>query len=135
MEVEEIKGRLDSLGSGTIFNHRIMVYHSLEIGGKMRQKIRAACPMDDMLRDAVGDEITIFLLDNYVVGIKRSNGKSYAMKEECRLGVPSLIFCVVLVPVWGLGLVLLWGRHKAVHKTRARDKIRANLPNATLIEE
>lgn len=132
--MEEIKGRLESLGSSTIFNHRINVYNTFEIGGEILQKISVARSMNDMLQDAVGDEITLFLQGKEIVGMQRSNGKSYAMKEEHRPGILGWIFSIVLIPLYGIGLVLVYAKYWSGCKARERDKIREKLPTATLLE-
>ena len=132
--MEEITGRLESVGSSTIVNNSRNVYNTFEIGGRMLQKISAARSMDDMLRDCLGEEITIWTLGGSIIALRRSDGRSYAMKEMKKPGIGSLILGIVLIPAWGIGLLFLLGRHIANKELRERSRLRAELPNATILQ-
>lgn len=130
--METIKGRLQSVGSATIIQNTINVYNTLEINGRMFQRIKASRAMGDILSGSLGEEISIWIIDNEIAGIQKTDGKCYAMHNPNRPGIFSLIFGICMIGAWGLGLVLLWKRNKEIIKANEFDLMHANLPGASV---
>lgn len=108
--MQEITGIMSSIGSGTIRqvgSKAFVSYDYIEIGDRMLQKIRTARSLGDFIDRGVGQEVTLYLNGNMIVGVKLPGGKIYYWKRSNAV----VVLCLVLLPIWGLGLLmalLLW---------------------------
>ena len=132
--MEMIKGRLQSVGSATIVNNVVNVYNTLEINGRMFQRIKAARAMGDILSNSLGEELSIWIVADEIVGAQRQDGRAYVMKKPKRPGVISLVFGVAMIFMYGLGLILLWIRNKKIKIANEVDQVHAALPGAGVFD-
>lgn len=93
--MKEITGVLKTLGSGstTLGNvgSSIVKFNTIEIGDTILQKIVTAQSLNDFLERGLGEEVTLFLNKDMLIGVKLSNGKVYYWKRSFFL----FLFCVL----------------------------------------
>lgn len=107
----EVTGALTLLGDS--MNHgQVTVYSVLEAGGQTFTDMTVNAAVNSFLSTNLGNEVTLYIIKNEVVGIKTSDGRlfftkaCFAAKKILITGLLTLMFMIfLLVPVLGLILI------------------------------
>ncbi|MFZ6845536.1 hypothetical protein [Undibacterium sp. RuTC16W] len=103
--MREVTGVLSMLGSGTSSVNQIgksfTHYDTIEIGDQILQKLRTARSLNDFIERGLGREVTLYLIGNRIVGVKLPDSKLYYWRRSKTV----VFICVVLIPLWGIGLI------------------------------
>lgn len=115
--MQEISGILTMLGSGMDSKNgagkSFVHYGTVEIGDRILQKVRTARSLGDFISRGLGKEVTLYLNGPLIIGVKLPDGKVYYWERSKTVAV----FCLLLLPVWGFGLLLaifLWSDLKHI---------------------
>ncbi len=114
------------LGSGsttqTSVGKAFVHYDVIEIGDQIIQKVRTARSLGDFIARGLGQQTTLYLVGPMIVGVKLADGKVYYWKRSALV----VVFCLVLVPVWGLGLLCaLFLKSDLEHVLSVQPKLKA----------
>ena len=114
--MQEVTGVLQMLGSGVVSRNTVgksfVQFDTLEIGGKVLQKLRTARSLEDFLSRGLGDQVTLYLVGNFIVGVTLADGKTYYWSRSKTT--------VVLVVLCGaIGGTMLFGGFASVGGLKA----------------
>lgn len=121
--MQEVSGVLTMLGSGLVSRNALgksfVTFDTLEIGGKVFQKLHTARSLEDFMQRGLGAEVTLYLAGNRIVGVKLADGKLYYWsRSKATVVVVGLVGLVMGTSIFGglqggvaglLGLLVLWG--------------------------
>lgn len=141
--MKEYSGVLKNLGGATVASDKlrgsdqmITSYSYIQIGDQMIKKVSVQTGIDQELGRAQGQEITVYMKGKYLLGIKLSDGRTFASEWggvflsglHFLLMLPlAIIFSLILIGLPLLMVVwLLWERFLAA--MAAKD-----IPNAIMI--
>ena len=99
--MKEVKGILRSLGSGSVSHGNVgssfVKYNTIEIGDTMLQKIVTAQSLNDFVERGLGEEVSLFLNGNMLIGVKLLNGKVYYWKRSIFLFLYGVVLSLFLL--------------------------------------
>ncbi|WP_150127802.1 hypothetical protein [Janthinobacterium psychrotolerans] len=94
--MKQVSGVLKKLGSANLTHGNVgsstIKYNTIQIGNNVLQKIVTAQSLDDFLTQGLGQEVTLFLNKNMLIGIKLQDGQIYYWKRSFSL----FLFAIIL---------------------------------------
>ena len=103
------QGELSSLGNSVVKN-AITTYSIIEIGEHVLQKIKVPNSLDNFLVKSLkqGGTTKLYISGSMLVGVTLSDGKSYCYKAKPIAGFVTILFGILTIPFFGLGLIYIW---------------------------
>ncbi|MGV7210333.1 hypothetical protein ACLB1G_21065 [Oxalobacteraceae bacterium A2-2] len=143
--MQEITGILGMLGSGVVIRNAIgksfVKFDTIEIGGRVLQKMTTARSLEDFMTRGLGSEVTLYLAGKSIVGVRLGDGKLYYWSRSkttvimvglLALGVGAMLFGGLQGGVAGmLALLAFWAylyalfRNEFQHILQVQPKLAA----------
>lgn len=113
--MQRIEGIISMLGNASV-GKGLSKYSVIEVDGKLLKDVEVSGDLDNFLRRGFQDAqpITLWVEEKagsrasmLMVGIKLASGKTYARGWWQMKPAPEVVICVLLIPMFGYGLLML----------------------------
>ena len=99
--MKQVTGVLKKLGSANLTRGNVgssmIKYNTIQIGNKVLQKMVTAQSLDDFLTQGLGQEVTLFLNKNMLIGVKLQDGQIYYWKRSFGLFLYAILASIFLL--------------------------------------
>ena len=129
-----VEGELKMLGAYTVDSAgRIYSYSNIEIGDQLLRNIKAYAPLTGFLQRGLNMEgkTKLFLTGKGIIAVELPDGKRYYTEHSFFRGLLVVICGILLTPVFGIGLIMLWNGVNILREWKA--SVEAYAPNAIAV--